>query len=306
MNNITLPNILEIIENNNIDNEYTVLREIEETIIDLYDKKSSSELFKNDFLLLIKLDKELSEKLHIKLYEPLNLSVNLQDIINKNIDNIVITGPYIRSIFVEDKLDLKKEIYLNCIKNCDPNSLVDDTFKDINDLFFKECSDFVIYIPKKIYKNQSEVIMSNYNLKRVGLYKNELYVSPMFVSDYIKFTDSINSNMKDPVLGTRLDIFDVYHHKDIRRNLNIFDVINKKNYDEYIKFKSSDLIDVVDFNKNSKSYGLNPMEHALNIYKLEQNDIIRAQLKLIALDLSSMTYTRNPCFFRGYDRYSGD
>jgi len=296
MDNILLPNILEIIENNNIENEYSVINELEDTIIDLYEKNSSSGLFKNDFLLLLKLDDDIIEKLNMKTFK-LNLEIfNKNDKIKNNIDKIVITGPYIRSIFVEDKTNIKKEIYINCIKDLKYTDLIDESYNEINDLYFKNIEEFIVYIPKKTFKNQSEVILSNYNLKRIGIYKNEIFVSSIFIADYIKLSDSINSDIVDPVYKTKLDIFDIYQHDNLQKNNTIFDIINKKNYEEYKKFKTTKY-DIIDFDRNSKSFNLNSCEYALELYKSEHNDIIKSQLKLIILDLSSKIFLRNPCFY---------
>ena len=46
MNNIAIPDISVIIQNNKLDSEYNVLKELEETIIDLYDKNDKND---NDF-----------------------------------------------------------------------------------------------------------------------------------------------------------------------------------------------------------------------------------------------------------------
>lgn len=296
MDNILLPNIFEIIENNNIENEYSVINELEDTIIDLYEKNSSSGLFKNDFLLLLKLDDDIIKKLNMKTFK-LNLEIfNKNDKIKNNIDKIVITGPYIRSIFVEDKMNIKKEIYINCIKDLKYTDLIDESYNEINDLYFKNIDEFIVYIPKKTFKNQSEVILSNYNLKRIGIYKNEIFVSSIFIADYIKLSDSINSDIVDPVYKTKLDIFDIYQHDNLQKNNTIFDIINKKNYEEYKKFKTTKY-DIIDFDRNSKSFNLNSCEYALELYKSEHNDIIKSQLKLIILDLSSKIFLRNPCFY---------
>lgn len=296
MDNILLPNIFEIIENNNIENEYSVINELEDTIIDLYEKNSSSGLFKNDFLLLLKLDDDIIKKLNMKTFK-LNLEIfNKNDKIKNNIDKIVITGPYIRSIFVEDKMNIKKEIYINCIKDLKYTDLIDESYNEINDLYFKNIDEFIVYIPKKTFKNQSEVILSNYNLKRIGIYKNEIFVSSIFIADYIKLSDSINSDIVDPVYKTKLDIFDIYQHYNLQKNNTIFDIINKKNYEEYKKFKTTKY-DIIDFDRNSKSFNLNSCEYALELYKSEHNDIIKSQLKLIILDLSSKIFLRNPCFY---------
>lgn len=296
MDNILLPNILEIIENNNIEEEYSIINELEDTIIDLYEKNTSSGLFKNDFLLLLKLDNDVIRKTNIKTFK-INFDIlNKNDNIKKNIDKIVITGPYIRSIFVEDKTNIKKDIYINCIKDLKYTDLIDESYNEINDLYFKNIDDFVIYIPKKTFKNQSEVILSNYNLKRIGYYNEDIYVSSIFIADYIKLRDSINSDIIDPIYKTKLDIFDIYQHDNLQKNNTIFDIINKKNYEEYKKFKTTKY-DIIDFNKNSKSFGMNSCEYAIYLYKSEQNEIIKSQLKLIILDLSSKIFLRNPCFY---------
>jgi hypothetical protein len=296
MDNILLPNILEIIENNNIESEYSVINELEDTIIDLYEKNSSSGLFKNDFLLLLKLNDNIIKKLNMKTFK-LNLEIfNQNDKFKKNIDKIVITGPYIRSIFVQDKTNIKKEIYINCIKDLKYIDLIDESYNEINDLYFKNIDEFIIYIPKKTFKNQSDVILSNYNFKRVGMYINDIYVSSIFIADYIKLSDSINSDIVDPVYKTKLDIFDIYQHDNLQKNNTIFDIINKKNYEEYKKFKTTKY-DIIDFDRNSKSFGINSCEYALDLYKSEHNDIIKSQLKLIILDLSSKIFLRNPCFY---------
>lgn len=295
MNNIVIPDIFTIIENNNIENEYGVLNEIENTIINLYETKSSSDLFRNDFLLLFKLDDFVS-KLNIKLFDINTDFLNKFQKIKDNIKNIVVTGPYIRSIFIEDKTHVKKELYLNCINNLSCNELIDDTFKEINEYYFKEYDNFIIYIPIKTFKNQSEVILSNYNLKRIGLFDGTIYISSMFIADYIKFSDSIHSDIIDPVFNTKLDLFDVYNHQNNHQNTSIFNIINKKNYEEYKKYKIIK-IDQIDFNKCSKSFGMNPCEYALQLFKEENNDIIRSQLKLVIIDLASKQYIRNPCFY---------
>jgi len=99
MNNLIIPDIAHLIETGKIENEYTVLKELEETIIDLYEKKSSSNLFQNDFLLLTKMNKDFADKINIQLYETDLSILNKFSVINKNIDNIVINGPLI-SIYI--------------------------------------------------------------------------------------------------------------------------------------------------------------------------------------------------------------
>ena len=116
MNNLIIPDISQLIDNGKLESEYNVVKEIEETIIDLYEKNSSSEIFQNELLLLIELDKQ--NKFNIKIHSDINLSdINFDNNIKNNIDNIVFTGPYIRSIFIDSPKDIKKEIFISIIIN---------------------------------------------------------------------------------------------------------------------------------------------------------------------------------------------
>jgi hypothetical protein len=217
-----------------------------------------------------------------------------------NLSNIVFTGPYLRSMFVENinTKDLKKEIFVNCINNLDYKTLIDESYKETNDMYYKhiEDTDYFIYIAKKTFRNPSEVILANYNLKRIGIYKNKIYISSMFIADYIKFSDNINSDLTDPVFKTKLDLFDIYQHNSSINNINIFDNINKKNFEEYKRVKYQKY-DIINTNKDTIYYGLNPCEYAIHLFKQEQNDIIKAQLRLIILDLNNKNYMRYPGFY---------
>ena len=206
-------------------------------------------------------------------------------------NNIVFTGPYIRSIFIDNPNydEIKKEVFINCINNLDPKSLINNTYSETSDMYFKNVNNYCLYIMKKTYKSPSEIILSNYNLKRIGFYKNKIYVSPMFIVDYIRFIDSINSNQTDPVFKTKLDLFDIYNHKHADKEINIFELINKKNFEEYKKAK----IQKYDILLS----GLNPCEYAIDLFIKEQNDIIKAQLRLIILDLNDKNYLRSPSFY---------
>jgi len=287
MNNINIPNIFDIIEHNKLGDEYNVISELEETIIDLYDKNKSSELFQNEFLFLLPL--EQNNKFNIKLYTDTSINtINLDKKIIDNIEHIVFTGGYIRSCLIENKLDIKKEIFIHCIHNLNPINLIDKTYSETNDMYYKYNENICVYIMKQQYLNTSHVILSNYNLKRIGYYNNTLYCSLMFIADYNKFIDSINSNLIDPIFNTKLDIFDLYNHSQNNKS-SIFDIINKKNYEEYKKIK------IIKYDIIHDS--LNPCEYAIKLFKNEQNDIIKAQLRLIILDLNTKIYLRSPAFY---------
>jgi hypothetical protein len=292
MNNILIPDIYDIITNNKLDVEYNVLKEIEETIIDLYDKKMSSEIFNNNLLLLYELDK--NNNINIKFYDEFDINkYNLDKKIIDNIDNIVFTGASIRHILVErnryDKHLIKNELYVNLINDIDINLLIDNTYTESIDMYYKKYDDFVLYIKKEKFKNPSEVILSNYNLKRIGIYKNKFYVSSMFIADYNKFYETINSNLIDPVFNTHIDIFDILNHTS-KNEQTIFDLINRKNFTEFTKKKFTKY----DFFNKDK---LTPLEYTIRLFIEEQNDIIKSQLRLIILELNESNFQRPSIFY---------
>ena len=292
MNNILIPDIYDIITNNKLDVEYNVLKEIEETIIDLYDKKTSSEIFNNNLLLLYELDK--NNNINIKFYDEFDINkYNLDEKILNNLDNIVFTGSLTRRILINcnryDKHLIKNELYVNLINDIDINLLIDNTYTESIDMYYKKYDDFVLYIKKEKFKNPSEVILSNYNLKRIGIYKNKFYVSSMFIADYNKFYETINSNLIDPVFNTHIDIFDILNHTS-KNEQTIFDLINRKNFTEFTKkkFTKYDL-----FNKDK----LTPLEYTIILFIEEQNDIIKSQLRLIILELNELNFQRPSIFY---------
>ena len=294
MNNLIIPDIVDIIKNSKLVDEYEIIKELEETIIDLYDKNTTSDLFKNPLLLL----HELSEKndVNIKLYDLFDLSrYKIDEKIIQNLENIVFTGSIVRSVFIDNtKINynlIKQELFVNLINNININDIIDNTYIELSDLYYKKTDDFIIYINKQKFKNISEIILSNYNLKRIGYHNNKIYVSSMFIADYNKFYDTINSDLVDPIFNTRIDIFDVFTHI-CRKDDTIFDYIYKKNFTE---FKQKKFIKYDIFNKDKYT----PIEYAIYLYIGEQNDIIKSQLKLIILDLLEQQFQR-PCIFYAY------
>ena len=294
MNNLIIPDIVDIIKNSKLDNEYNILIELEETLIDLYEKNISSELFNNKYLLLHELCEE--NNINIKLYDTIDISkYNFDKKILDNLDNIVFTGSLIRSIFIDKtKIDnnlIKQEIFINLLNNCDINQIIDNTYTEINDLYYKKTDDLILYINKQKFKNISQIILSNFNLKRIGYYNNKLYASFVFIADYNKFHDTINSVLVDPIFNTHIDVFDIFTHT-IKKDDTIFDFIYKKNFTEFKK-KNFNKYEI--FNKDK----IIPIEYALSLYICEQNDIIKSQLKLIILDLFEHNYQR-PFIFYSY------
>ena len=294
MNNIVVPDILDLINTNKLDSEYNVLKELEDMIIDLYEKKSESELFKNPLLLLLELKK--NNDYNIKLYSDINIDfLNNETKIIENIDNIVITGPFIRKVLLDTtNINLntfKNELFINVI-NIDPKILIDSTFTEVSDMYYKKINNHILYVMKEIYKNPSEIILSNYNLKRIGYYDRKIYCSSIFIADYIRYCLTINFDIVDPVFNTKLDIFDLHNNQN-KKDISLFELINRKNFEEY-KTGKIDKYDIFFMVNKEKA---TPIEYVIHLYINEQNDIIKNQLKLIIMDLLEHQYQRPPIFY---------
>ena len=295
MNNIIVPDILNLINTNKLESEYNVLKELESMIIDLYEKKSESELFNNPLLLLLELKK--NNDYNIKLYNDINIDfLNNEINIIKNLNNIIFTGPFIRNILLDtaniNLNTLKNELFINVV-NIDPKLLIDTTFIEVSDMYYKKINNIVVYVMKQSYKNPSEIILSNYNLKRIGFYNNTLYCSSIFIADYIRYCLTLNFDIIDPVFNTKLDIFDLHNNNQLKKDITLFELINRKNFKEYKTGK----IDKYDIFFTINKEKITPVEYVTQLYINEQNDIIKTQLKLIIEDLLGHQYQRPPVFY---------
>ena len=297
MNNIIVPDILSLINENKLDSEYNVLKELEDMIIDLYEKKSESDILKNPLLLLLELKK--NNDYNIKIHSDIDIDfLKNETKIIENIDNIVMTGPYIRKVLLDDKNinknTFKNEIFLNVI-NIDPKILIDNTFTEVSDMYYKKINNIFVYIMKQNYKSPSEIILSNYNLKRIGYSDGKIYCSAMFIADYVRYCLTINFDITDPVFNTKLDIFDLHNNQN-KKDLSLLELINKKNFEEYkigknIRLEKYDIFFTINKEK------LTPIEYVIKLYLEEENDIIKTQLRLIILDLLEHKNQRPPIFY---------
>lgn len=200
--------------------------------------------------------------------------------------------------------NIKNELFINTINDIDAKTLIDNTYTESEDMYYKKYDDFIVYIKKEKFRNPSHVILSNYNMKRIGYYNNKLYVSSIFIADYNKFSVTINSELIDPVFNTHIDIFDVLNHEH-HNNQTIFDIINRKNYTEFTKKKFTKY-DIINDKINDK---ITPFEYTLDLFIKEQNDIIKSQLRLILLELNDQTYQRPPifyCFLKNLEEYDSE
>ena len=294
-----------IIDNNLIDNEYNVIKSLEDTIINIYKSNSNSELLKDNLLLLNDIKDNKFEK--IKVFNDINIdsikNLELEDFILDELDNIVFTGSYIRSIFLSNNsndssnLDEKveKELFITFI-NYDFNyDLLKESYIDTCCNYYKKINnknDIIIYINKDSCRSVSECLLLNDPFKRCGFYKDRIYVSNMFIIEYYRNINILLSELKDPIFNTPYDPFDIYNKKKNKQE-SIFDIIDKKNYnefkDKYQAFTTKKLYSQL---KN----GLTCIEYALYLYIGESCDYIKENLINIIIKLNDNEYFRH-CYY---------
>jgi len=305
-------NIEKIINNNKVNQDYPLVKEMEDILTDIYVKNLDEDILENDKYLLLQIKPE--NKYNITLYQN-NIDLNnfkLEENILKIQDNLIFTGSYIRSALINlNNLNCyKKEIFITSLININWKDILTDNYDDLDDMYVKKNNDYIVYIHKLCASSPAQVLFSYFTsltkiesktnyLMRFGLYQNDFYASPMFILDYNLNLNYINRNNSkentflDPIFKTPLDLFNInLETKNIYND--IFSVIEKKEYNdnfkEYIK-KTADL--------NKLKDKLTCIEYALDLYINEECLIINQQLRLIILELlnEKTVFKRHPGFY---------
>ena len=290
LQNISI-NIEKIIKNNKISKEYNVIKDMEDKIVEIYQKNNDTEFLnenKMGFLYEIN-DNYCSIKFHKNLQDVLSHFKLSEQILN-NKDKLVFTGSAIRSI-LSPKETYRKEIFITGIEDINWNTIIPnlDSFEQTDNIYFKKTKGYIINLVKTIYSTPSEVILNGPYIKRFGLYLDKLYATPMFIFDYNLKIKYVRDDFIDPVLNTPLDLFDL-EYSVVKNESDIFDVINKKEYDALLHITSYDL--------NKIKNNMTCIEYALDLYVKEECEIIQNQLKLIIYELlKHVKFRRNPGFF---------
>jgi len=285
-------NIEKIINNNKINKDYPNVKEMEDTLTDIYNKNDDDILEDLSFLL------EVPETNNYKITffkDKFNLdNFKLESVILNNFNNIILTGSYIRSVLVNN-LHFKNELFITSLVEINWKEILPSNYEESSDMFFKKVNDYYVYINKKYYNTPAHVLLNNKYLTRFGLYKDVFIASPMFILDYNLNIDYINKNndrdnlFTDPIFKTPLDLFELTTNIN-KKNDDIFDIIDKKNYEE--------LTNLTSFELNKLRNKLTCIEYAIELYINEECLIISQQLRLIILELfKHVTFKRHPAFY---------
>ena len=284
-------NIEKIINHNKIQKEYNVIKEMEDKIIELYKKNNDTDFLnenKMGFLYEIK-DDFCSIKFHKNIKEILE-EFKIHENILRFKEKFVFTGSAIRSV-LSPKDVYRKELFVSACEDINWKEIIDsiDTFDETDEVYYKKNKDYVIHLFKHKYVSPSEVILNGPYLKRFAFYNNMFFASPMFIMEYNLKISYIDKDFVDPVFNSELDLFDLHQHRIINKD-DIFDIINKKDYEALMHITMYDL--------NKTKDNLTCIEYAIKLYIEEEIKIIQNQLKLIIYELlKHIKFRRDPCFY---------
>jgi hypothetical protein len=290
LQNISI-NIEKIIKNNKISKEYNVIKDMEDKLLEIYQKNNDADfLEENKMGLLYEIENEkYSIKFHKDIQEILS-QFKLDDNILKSLDNFVFTGSAVRSVLSPNE-SYRKELFIHSINNTNWNNIIKnlDSYEQLDNVYFKKNKNFVINLVKKSYISPSEVILNGPYIKRFGFYNNVFYATPMFIFEYSMKIKYIRDDFIDPIFKKQLDLFDL-QYPDNKTEEDIFDIIDKKNYESVMHLTSYDL--------NKTKNNLTCIEYAIDLYIKEYCEIIQQQLKLIIYELlKHVKFQRNPGFY---------
>lgn len=286
--NFDVPNL---IKSNQYFKVLSYIKNYENTLQKLFSSSKDSELIKNPtvFSWKIKPNDELFPNL-----KEINLDIfglNKTDLG----ENIVLTGPFIRSYFMSNVENdkVRKEIYAYRIGNNAWDTIVDlKDFKDKKTEYVLQTENINIYLVKKKYKSLAHVILQHDNLKRCGWWNGDFYVSSMFLIDIQKHISLIENNFKDPILNILYDPLDVYIQESKEKVKFLSDpvkLIEMIDHDNLLKISNKDLV---------KLYGNKTcLELCLDKYVNENNPILINELKRMIVHLSFLRYKRPPYLY---------
>lgn len=299
LQNISI-NIEKIIKNNKISKEYNVIKDMEDKLLDIYQKNNDTDfLEENKMGLLYEIE---NEKYSIKFYKDIQEILSefkLDENILKSLENFVFTGSAIRTV-LSPKESYRRELFIHPINNINWKNIIKniDSYEQLDNVYFKKNKNFVVNLVKKNYVSPSEVIINGPYIKRFGFYNNVFYATPMFISEYSINIKYMKDDFIDPIFKKQLDLFDL-EYSDNKIDNTIFNIIDKKDYESLMHITSYDL--------NLIKNNLTCIEYAIDLYIKEECEIIQQQLKLIIYELlKHVKFQRNPGFYaelRRLDNY---
>lgn len=294
-NDISNINVPELIRSKQYFQYVSIIKNLEDTLQKLLSSKSTT--YDNTQMNTVVWNMSLEENA--------NLFPNLSDInlapfeleVGESLDNVVVSGPYIRSCLVKNldpqmkHAEIRKELYLYKIGQSKWDDLTDlNNFVEKKAEYVFDDGDRKIYLIKKSYKSLANVILQNDYLKRCGWFNGSFYVSSMFLIEIQKHIALLTKNFKDPILGHPYDPLEIYQitNKDNKHPVKIIDSID---YDELTKINIKNLTKLF----NSKTC----VEMCLDKIATESKVILLNQLELMIKFLTSndIGYKRHPCLY---------
>ena len=293
-------NIEKIIINNKIKKDYSLVKEMEDALTDIYKKNLDDDILENDNHLILEIKK--SNNYNINLFsDNINLDkFNLEECILENKDKLIFSGSYIRGALLNlsNYQNCKKELFISSLNNINWKELLKTditNYEEVDDMFIKKVNDYIIYINKKEVRSIAQLLFNNKYLMRFCLHQDNFYATPMFILEYNLNLQYINKNNNkdskflDPIFKTPLDIFNITMQTNKQQD-DIFNIVLKKDYSELVNLTSYDL--------NKLRDKLTCVELALELYMQEECLIISQQLRLIILELlKHVTFKRHPGFY---------
>lgn len=285
---LDVPNL---IRTNNYYNSMSFIKNYEDTLQKMFKSNNNSNLINNNVNIFLW---EISDVVNNDLF-PYALKLNLEEFSLPDLENVIISGPYVRNCLVNSNningsTNARKELYL--YRYCDEkwNDLIPniDEYVEKTNEYVLEIEDKKICLIKKKYKSPSHIILQHDYIKRIGYQNGCFYVSSMFLIEFQKHKSLIYSEFRDPILNIPYDPLDIYYlkNKDLSDPIKI---INCVDYDELIKVNEKNLLKIYN------SYTC--IETCLLKYTKEDNPIVIEELYKIIVFLCGFKYKRPPYLF---------
>jgi hypothetical protein len=290
--------VIKMIKTNEYVNNISTIKNYEDTIHKLFISGNKSTLLSDDLICLHKID-DSDLFPHIKQFDFNMFEVDNYDLLK----NVVIMGPYVRSLLINQSNELSKnikrrnEIYMYLYSDIEWSSIMDiSDFDNNKNEYVFETESYKIYLVKKKFKSPSHIILQRDYLKRICWLNGNIYTSSMFLIEFQKHVKYIESNYKDPYLNIPYDPLEIYELIDSNKS-HPFYMIDYVNYEEFLKIPHKYLTKLY----NSKTC----LEYCFEKYIAEEHPLLQYYLKQIIIYLCEFTYLRPPYLYAkilGFDK----
>lgn len=281
-------NIPELIKSNQYYQLTSSIKNFEDTLQKLLINGKMSSISNNNYGFIWEIDSQLFPDFKDNLKE-IGTEI-FGDDFNKLGENIVITGPFVRSCLVntsEYSNKVIKELYFYKCSDENWSEIIDTSlFLDKKTEYVFQDENKKIFLVKKKYRHPSHIILQHDYLKRVGFCNGTFYASSMFLIEMQKHFTLLNSKFKDPILNIPYDPLGIYKTKE-KDNLHPVKIIEMVNLDELIKLSKKSLNKL--YTVNPKSSPKTCMELCLDKFINEDHPVLLGQLVQMIVYLGGQT-----------------